>query len=167
MGYYANGIYEAGVMNIAIVHNGSDMLKDLVPRGIELKERHSNNEPLWPFQWTKNRYCLLSLDDYSLCAWLRTGGSLERLQERFERIQLDASVLLLGTAYFAFAIMLDRNALLNKKIYRSNKGLILDLCHTLKSTLKYMYVDRKNLPIIESTVPYDYSPFGYRLGPNA
>jgi hypothetical protein len=153
-------------VELAIAHNGSKMLRDLVPRDVELAIRR-NAADLWGFQWTKGRLCILSLDDYSLCAWLKCGRNLKEVVDKFARDNLKLTLILLGNCHRAFGIMFDRDEFLGKKIYRSNGGLMLDMCHTIKTPLRYLYVDRQDLPVVTSTINYLNPPFGYRLGPNA
>lgn len=149
-------------MSVAIVHNGDELLPRIVPRGVELIVRR-NTDDLWSFQWTTNRICILSADDQTLCAWLVSKSNLSEVAARIAEHRL----CLLKVDCAAFGIAFDREIFRNRKIYRSDAGLILDMCHTADMPLKFMHVDKPGLPVITSTINYYNPPLGYRMGPNA
>ena len=91
---------------------------------------------------------------------------MEEAVTKFVTQQVSVALVMVGDQYAAFGILFDRLAF-TSKINRSDVGLFVDMCQTIGTPVRFAYVDRKDIPIIESSVAIRYPLLGWRLGPNA
>lgn len=145
-------------MNLTVAYSGDSYVKEHL--SAQLLLRHEDD--LWCFRQAVNTACLLSIDDQSLGIAAR-GNLLEEAVKVFKARGEKLVLLMLGTTYFGFGILFDRQTFAGRKLYRSVKGLMLDLCLSIDEPLKYLYVDREGLPIVTSTVSFGV-PIGLRMG---